>query len=173
MASQEAALIGNSTGSTHSHPFALATKLQHDMTAELEEQELAPLLADCQPFQRTIMAELIHAAASGAWLLALPTQSSYRLRNDEYELAVRKRLGMLPHNSLLCVVEQQGWIRLLAFEHGELVWLCEVREAHALIDGVGVIARGEWEVVAVKGLQCIACERGGEGSGGSAAAARH
>lgn len=41
------------------------------------------------------------AAASGAWLLELPTQAAYRLPNAAYELTVRKRLGLLPHSFLL------------------------------------------------------------------------
>jgi hypothetical protein len=51
--------------------------------------------------QTTIMRELAHAPQSGAWLITLPSQRAYRLLNDQYLLAVRKRLGMLPDSSLL------------------------------------------------------------------------
>jgi hypothetical protein len=58
------------------------------------------MLAECKPFQRTIIGELDHAAQSAAWLLTLPTQPAYRLKDDAYRLATRKRLGMLPDSSL-------------------------------------------------------------------------
>jgi hypothetical protein len=83
---------------THTHPFTLATKLQHELTVEMEKEELTRLMEDSQPFQHTILAELSHASGSGAWMLALPTQPAYRLNNEEYHLAVRKRLGILPHS---------------------------------------------------------------------------
>jgi hypothetical protein len=82
-------------------PFVRALKLQHDLTAQIEERELQKLMNECRPFQRTILAELNHAPQSGAWLLALPSEPSYRLKDDEYRMAVRKRLGMLPDRSLV------------------------------------------------------------------------
>ncbi len=51
--------------------------------------------------QATILHELAHAGQSGAWLLTLPTQHGYRLRDEQYRLATRKRLGMLPDSSLV------------------------------------------------------------------------
>jgi hypothetical protein len=67
----------------------------------MEEQLQEKLCTSCHPVQATIMRELSHAPQSGAWLLTLPTQRAYRLLNDQYLLAVRKRLGMLPDISLL------------------------------------------------------------------------
>ncbi len=81
-------------------PFVLAHKLQKHLTADVEEQVQEKLIASCHPMQATIMRELAHAPQSGAWLITLPSQSAYRLHNDQYLLAVRKRLGMLPDISL-------------------------------------------------------------------------
>ena len=81
-------------------PFVLAYKLQKLITAESEKQLQEKLLLSCHPVQATILRELSHAPQSGAWLLTLPTERAYRLRNDQYLLAVRKRLGMLPDLSL-------------------------------------------------------------------------
>ncbi len=82
-------------------PFVLAEKLQKHLTADVEEQLQKKLMTSCNPVQATIMRELSHAPQSGAWLLTLPSQRAYRLHNDQYLLAVRKRLGMLPDSSLL------------------------------------------------------------------------
>jgi len=80
--------------------FTVAKKLQHNTTEQIERLLAERLQEACAPFQRTILTELDHAAQSGAWLLALPTEPTHRLRDDEYALATRKRLGMLPHTSL-------------------------------------------------------------------------
>jgi hypothetical protein len=82
-------------------PFVRALKLQHELIAQIEEEELQKLMNECRPFQKTILAELNHAAQSGPWLLALPSEPSYRLKDDEYRMAVRKRLGLLPEHSLV------------------------------------------------------------------------
>jgi hypothetical protein len=79
----------------------LAWKLQKLLTADREDQLQKQLMASCSPVQATILRELSHAPQSGAWLLTLPTQRAYRLLNEQYLLAVRKRLGMLPDSSLL------------------------------------------------------------------------
>jgi hypothetical protein len=81
-------------------PFVIAEKLQRDLTEKAEAKRLKELIADCKPFQQTILRELSANPQSGAWLLALPSNPSYRLRDDDYRMAVRKRLGMLPDNSL-------------------------------------------------------------------------
>ena len=83
------------------HPFVLAHKLQKSPTADAEQQLQEQLIATCNSVQATIMRELAHVPQSGAWLLTLPSQRAYRLHNDQYLLAVRKRLGMLPDSSLL------------------------------------------------------------------------
>ena len=77
-------------------PFIVAQKLQRELTESIEKGIKDRLMAECRRVQRTIIGELSHAPQSGAWLLALPSQPAYRLRDEEYRMAVRKRLGMLP-----------------------------------------------------------------------------
>lgn len=81
-------------------PFPLARKLQRELTKAAEEMAADALITECKPFQVAIMQELRHAPQSGAWLTALPSRRAYRLTSEQYQLATRKRLGMLPDRSL-------------------------------------------------------------------------
>src|SRR5690606_23415887 len=40
---------------------------------------------------------------AGIWLTTLPTQLTYRMENEDMRLATRKRLGLLPFDSLASV----------------------------------------------------------------------
>ena len=83
-----------------SQPFACARKLQHSLTASLEAARARKLDAELKPLQRSIVGELKEAAGSGAWMQALPCDEAYCLSDEDYRLAARKRLGMLPHSRM-------------------------------------------------------------------------
>jgi Tfp pilus assembly protein PilN len=76
--------------------------------------------------QATILRELEHTSQSGAWLLTLPSQHAYRLRDEQYLLATRNlelpQFQRDPHHAEACtrqtgasVTERHnGLVRVLA-----------------------------------------------------------
>lgn len=83
-------------------------QLQSDLTRSLEATAWFQLFNRCGRYQQTILTALTLNPTTSAWLSTPPLTSepSYRLRDEEYALAVRHRLGMLPYDDLrdeLCV----------------------------------------------------------------------
>ena len=85
-----------------------ARKLQHALTRSMEASAWMRLFNSCSRYQQTILTSLTLNPGCSAWLSTTPLTSDagYRLRDEEYLLAVRHRLGLLPYDDLrdaLCV----------------------------------------------------------------------
>lgn len=95
--------------STHptTHSFS-AIKLQSDLTRSLEATAWLRLFNSCGRYQQATLTSLSLNPSTSAWLSLSPLYSEpgYRIRDEEYRLAIRHRLGQLPYDSLrdeLCV----------------------------------------------------------------------
>jgi len=80
--------------------FVLANKLQQRLTEGLELTLFEQCFASCGPYQQAILTSLRDTADCSAWLTVLPTEPAYRMRNEQFQLAVRHRLGLLPYDDL-------------------------------------------------------------------------
>ena len=88
--------------------FSSAVKLQHDLTSSLEATAWFHLFNSCGRYQQAILTSLSLNPSTSAWLSMPPLSSEpgYRMRDEEYRLAIRHRLGQLPYDDLrgeLCV----------------------------------------------------------------------
>jgi hypothetical protein len=88
--------------------FSSAVKLQHDLTRSLEATAWFHLFNSCGRYQQAILTSLSLNPSTSAWLSMPPLSSEpgYRMRDEEYRLAIRHRLGQLPYDDLrgeLCV----------------------------------------------------------------------
>jgi hypothetical protein len=82
------------------HPFSLAAKLQLVLTEGIEHTQYQQRYDSCGAYQQAIQRALSENDNCSAWLTVLPTEPAYRLRDDQFRLAVRHRLGMLPYDDL-------------------------------------------------------------------------
>jgi len=85
-----------------------AQHLQRALTCSLEATAWMRLFNSCGRYQQAILTSLSLNPSTSAWLSAPPlsTHPAYGMRDEEYTLAVRHRLGMLPYDDLrseLCV----------------------------------------------------------------------
>jgi len=79
--------------------FLNPQKLQHDITAQIEEKLYKRLLNDSTPRHQVVLTSL-HTRGCNAYLTVLPTQPCYRMQDGAFRLAVRHRLGLLPFDTL-------------------------------------------------------------------------
>ena len=79
-----------------------AVQLQSELTRSLEATRWFELFNASARYQQTILTALTLSPATSAWLSTPPLTSepAYRLRDEEYVLAVRHRLGLLPYDDL-------------------------------------------------------------------------
>ena len=77
-------------------------KLQHDLTYSLEATRWMHLFNACGQYQQATLTSLSFNTGASAWMTTPPltSQPGYRIRDDEYRLAVRHRLGQLPYDDL-------------------------------------------------------------------------
>jgi hypothetical protein len=80
--------------------FVRAIKLQHTLTAGLEFTLYVNCFNNCQRYQQTILTSISENTDCSAFLTVLPTEPAYRMRDEQFILAVRHRLGMLPYDDL-------------------------------------------------------------------------
>jgi hypothetical protein len=82
-------------------PTSIA-KLQHSITRSLEGAVWLRLFDQCGRYQQAILSSLSLNPGCSTWLSASPVTSEpgCRLRADEYRLAVRHRLGLLPYDDM-------------------------------------------------------------------------
>jgi hypothetical protein len=85
-----------------------AVKVQHDLTLSIETAAWLRLFNSCGRYQQAILTSLSLNPSTSAWLSMPPLSSEpgYRMRDEDYRLAVRHRLGQLPFDDLrgeLCV----------------------------------------------------------------------
>ena len=90
-----------------SHLFS-ALKLQSDLTRSLEATAWLRLFNSCGRYQQATLTSLSMNPSTSAWLSTPPLTSEpgYRLRDEDYRLAIRHRLGQLPFDDLrdeLCI----------------------------------------------------------------------
>jgi hypothetical protein len=83
--------------------IAFAFKLQFNLTRAIEQSIYNKLFESCNASQRTILTACTKNACSGSFLTVVPTQFevTYRMKNEQFCLAIRHRLGMLPYDELL------------------------------------------------------------------------
>lgn len=88
---------------TADQPFTSAQKLQHSLTQSIESSVWSKLHTSVGRYQQTIMTSLTMNPSTSAWLTTLPLshEPGYHISDDDYKLAVRHRLGMLPYDKLL------------------------------------------------------------------------
>ena len=87
---QRAARSAHSAGA---HPFS-ALKLQSDLTRSLEATAWLRLFNGCGRYQQAALTSLSMNPSTSAWLSMPPLSSEpgYRLRDEDYRLAIRHRL---------------------------------------------------------------------------------
>ena len=81
-------------------PFSLAAKLQLVLTEGIEHTQYQQCYDSCGAYQQAIQRSLSENDNCSAWLTVLPTEPAYRMRDDQFRLAARHRLGMLPYDDL-------------------------------------------------------------------------
>jgi len=81
--------------------FVLANKLQHQLTVNLEDAMFTDLFSKCGKYQQSVLTSLSENSACSSWLTVLPTEPAYRMRDEQFCLAVRHRLGQLPYDDLI------------------------------------------------------------------------
>jgi hypothetical protein len=91
--------------SAHTHS---AQHVQRALTRSLEATAWMHLFNSSGRYQQAILTSLTLNPSTSAWLSTPPLRElpAYRMRDEEYMLAVRHRLGMLPYDDLrdeLCV----------------------------------------------------------------------
>ena len=79
-----------------------AVKLQHDLTRSIEATAWIRLFNSCGRYQQATLTSLSLNPSTSAWLSCPPLTSEpgYRIRDEEYRLAIRHRLGQLPFDDL-------------------------------------------------------------------------
>jgi len=79
-----------------------AAHLQHDLTRSLEAAEWMRLFNSCGRYQQATLTALTLNPATSTWLSTMPISSEpgYRIRDEDYRLAIRHRLGQLPYDSV-------------------------------------------------------------------------
>lgn len=79
-----------------------AAHLQHDLTRSIEATLWMRLFNSCGRYQQATLTALTLNPATSTWLSTAPLTSEpgYRMRDDEYRLAIRHRLGQLPYDSI-------------------------------------------------------------------------
>ena len=82
-----------------STPFLHAEQVQQAATHAIEQRAFARLHAESAPRRQTLLTALTAAHCSD-FLTVLPTQRCYRMADEAMRLSVRKRLGVLPFDSL-------------------------------------------------------------------------
>ena len=82
--------------------IALANKLQANITHLIENSIHNELFESCNASQRTIITACSEHVGAGSFLTVIPTQfeTTYRMKNEQFCLAIRHRLGMLPYDEL-------------------------------------------------------------------------
>ena len=81
-------------------PFVLASKLQLALSEGIEHTLYEQCFASCGAHQQAILRSLSEHSDCSAWLTVLPTEPAYRMQDEQFRLAVRHRLGMLPYDDL-------------------------------------------------------------------------
>ncbi len=84
---------------TQHTPSAMASKLQKQLTVNIEWALFDDLLLKCSPYQRAAIKSQCEPNCS-TWLQILPTEKVYHITNEQFKLAIRHRLGMLPFDDL-------------------------------------------------------------------------
>ncbi|HVX01503.1 MAG TPA: hypothetical protein VHA52_13860, partial [Candidatus Babeliaceae bacterium] len=80
----------------------IGVKIQRPLTMKIMQvvrDKLVNSLADDDPFRHRLLSA--SQQGSGLWQIALPTERSFRIENDNYRYAMRHLLGRLPCESLL------------------------------------------------------------------------
>ncbi|MDR3736561.1 MAG: hypothetical protein P4L10_13640, partial [Acidobacteriaceae bacterium] len=82
--------------------FLAAKKLQHALTRSLEACAWHRLFNSCGRYQQAILTSLSLNPSTSVWLTMPPLSSEpgYCIRDEEYRLAVRHRLGQLPFDDV-------------------------------------------------------------------------
>ncbi|MDR3446587.1 reverse transcriptase domain-containing protein [Dyella sp.] len=77
-------------------------KLQHALTLKIEQAVWQRLYDGSARYQQAILTSLAHNPATSVWLTTPPLSSEpgYRMRDADYRLACRHRLGLLPYDDL-------------------------------------------------------------------------
>ncbi|MDR3401982.1 MAG: reverse transcriptase domain-containing protein [Chthoniobacter sp.] len=82
--------------------FNGAKKLQYSLTRSLEASAWLHLFNSCGRYQQAILTSLTLNPSTSAWLTMPPLTSEpgYCIRDEDYRLAVRHRLGQLPFDDI-------------------------------------------------------------------------
>jgi hypothetical protein len=81
--------------------FLQAEHLQRQLTHTLEDSICKAHFAAATRYQQTLLTSLTQTHGSSAFLTVLPVEPDYRMRSDDFRLAVRHRLGLVPFDCLL------------------------------------------------------------------------
>ena len=80
--------------------FLQAEQLQQLLTHSLEESIFKSHFASAGRFQQTLLTSLTQTSGSSAFLTLLPVEPEYRMRSEDFRLAIRHRLGLVPFDCL-------------------------------------------------------------------------
>ena len=80
--------------------FLQAEHLQRQLTHSLEDHIVKAHFASATRYQQTLLTSLTQTSGGSAFLTLLPDEPEYRMRSDEFRLAVRHRLGLVPFDCL-------------------------------------------------------------------------
>ena len=80
--------------------FLQAEHLQRQLTHSLEDCIFKSHFASASRYQQTLLTSLTKTSGSSAFLTLLPEEPEYRMRSDDFRLAIRHRLGLVPFDCL-------------------------------------------------------------------------
>lgn len=80
--------------------FLRDISLQHHLTTRAELQLYESYLRSLSPYHQVTHTAIVLNKGVNEWMTVLPTESAYQLTNDQFCLAMRHRLGLLPFDSL-------------------------------------------------------------------------
>lgn len=80
--------------------FLQAEHLQRVLTHSLEECIFKAHFASASRYQQTLLTSLTQTSGSSAFLTVLPVDPEYRMLSDDFRLAIRHRLGLVPFDCL-------------------------------------------------------------------------
>jgi hypothetical protein len=111
----------------------LADKLQQRLTEGIELTVYESCFASCGSYQQAILTSLRETMDGSAWLTVLPTEPAYRLRDEQFRLAVRHRLGQLPYEDL----REMVCLACRARNLNAPTFLADPDHLHAYVHGTG------------------------------------
>jgi len=133
--------------STHTMRATTAIKLQHDLTRSLEAATWMRLFNSCGRYQQATLTALTLNPATSTWLTTPPlsAEPGYRMRDEDYRLAIRHRLGQLPYDDVRDSLCSNGGCTRRNIHTPSL--LADPDHAHACLSQEGVSIKRRHDVL--------------------------